>query len=67
MTFDPQIVKKSQRRLADVGEVVLSLFGMALTTGEISAHFGEIYGASVLVVVTVPLAAYFSPARGDVQ
>jgi transposase-like protein len=28
-------------------EVVLSLYAKGLTTGEISAHFEEIYGASV--------------------
>jgi putative transposase len=46
-TFEPQIVKKRQRRLTDVDEVVLSLYAKGLTTGEISAHFAEIYGASV--------------------
>jgi putative transposase len=46
-TFDPQIVKKRQRRLGGVDEVVLSLYARGLTTGEISAHFAEIYGASV--------------------
>jgi putative transposase len=46
-TFEPQIVKKRQRRLSGVDEVVLSLYAKGLTTGEISAHFAEIYGASV--------------------
>jgi len=46
-TFEPQIVKKRQRRLAGVDEIVLSLYAKGLTTGEISAHFAEIYGASV--------------------
>src|SRR5438045_981215 len=46
-TFEPQIVKKRQRRLTDVDEIVLSLYAKGLTTGEISAHFGEIYGASI--------------------
>jgi transposase-like protein len=46
-TFEPQIVKKRQRRLHDVDEIVLSLYAKGLTTGEISAHFAEIYGASV--------------------
>ena len=46
-TFEPQIVKKRQRRLADVDEVVLSLYAKGMTTGEISAHFAEIYGVSV--------------------
>jgi len=46
-TFEPVIVKKRQRRLGEVDEIVLSLYAKGLTTGEISAHFAEIYGASV--------------------
>jgi putative transposase len=46
-TFEPQIVRKRQRRLANVDEIVLSLYAKGLTTGEISAHFADIYGASV--------------------
>jgi putative transposase len=46
-TFEPQIVRKRQRRLNGVDEIVLSLYAKGLTTGEISAHFQEIYGASV--------------------
>jgi len=46
-TYEPQIVKKRQRRLNGVDEIVLSLYAKGLTTGEISAHFAEIYGASV--------------------
>jgi putative transposase len=46
-TFEPQIVKKRQRRLSGVDEIVLWLHAKGLTTGEIAAHFAEIYGASV--------------------
>ncbi|MBY8871835.1 IS256 family transposase [Micromonospora sp. PLK6-60] len=46
-TFEPRIVRKRQRRLSGVDEVVLSLYAKGLTTGEICAHFAEIYGASV--------------------
>ena len=46
-TFEPQLVKKRQRRLTGVDEMLLSLYAKGLTTGEISAHFAEIYGASV--------------------
>jgi putative transposase len=46
-TFEPKIVAKRQRRLTGVDEMVLSLYAKGLTTGEISAHFAEIYGASV--------------------
>ena len=46
-TFEPEIVKKRQRRLTGVDEIVLSLSAKGLTTGEISAHFAEVYGAEV--------------------
>jgi putative transposase len=46
-TFDPIIVKKRQRRLTDVDAVAISLFAKGLTTGEISAHFAEVYGAGI--------------------
>src|SRR2546421_5488055 len=37
-TFDPQIVRKRQRRLSGVDEVVLSLYAKGLTTGEVLAE-----------------------------
>ena len=46
-TFETQIVKKRQDRLGEVDEMVLPLYAKELTTGEISAHFAETYGASV--------------------
>ncbi|GAB3917725.1 hypothetical protein GCM10011575_41680 [Microlunatus endophyticus] len=46
-SFEPQLVKKRQRRLTEVDEIVLSLYAKGLTTGEISAHFADVYGASV--------------------
>lgn len=46
-SFDPQIVKKRQRRLTGIDEVVLSLTAKGLTTGEVAAYFAGVYGASV--------------------
>jgi len=46
-SFAPQIVKKRQRRLTGIDEIVLSLTAKGLTTGEVSAHFQDIYGATV--------------------
>ena len=46
-TFEPQIVKKRQRRLSGVEDMVISLSAKGLTTGEISAHLAEVYGAEV--------------------
>jgi putative transposase len=46
-SFEPQIVKKRQRRLSGIDEIVLSLTAKGLTTGEIAAHFADIYGVRV--------------------
>jgi putative transposase len=46
-SFEPHIVKKRQRRLTGVDEMVLSLSARGLTHGEISAHLAEVYGAEV--------------------
>jgi putative transposase len=46
-SFEPQLVKKRQRRLTGVDEMVLSLSAKGLTHGEISAHLAEVYGAQV--------------------
>jgi transposase-like protein len=46
-SFEPRIVAKRQRRLSGVDELVLSLSAKGLTTGEVSAHLAEVYGAQV--------------------
>lgn len=46
-TFEPQIVRKRQRRLTGVDDMVLSLSAKGLTHGEIAAHLAEVYGADV--------------------
>jgi transposase-like protein len=46
-TFEPRLVRKRQRRLSGVDEMVLSLSAKGLTHGEISAHLAEVYGAEV--------------------
>jgi putative transposase len=46
-SFDPKIVRKRQRRLDGIDELVLSLSAKGLTTGEVSAHLAEVYGAQV--------------------
>jgi transposase-like protein len=46
-SFEPQIVKKRQRRLVGVDELVISLAAKGLTTGEIAAHLADVYGAEV--------------------
>jgi putative transposase len=45
--FEPRTVRKRQRRLHGVDEMVISLAAKGLTTGEISAHLAEVYGAEV--------------------
>ncbi|MEU5384091.1 IS256 family transposase [Kitasatospora cineracea] len=46
-SFEPQLVRKRQRRLSGVDEMVLSLSARGLTHGEISAHLADVYGAEV--------------------
>jgi putative transposase len=41
------IMAKRQRRLSSINEIVLSLHSRGLTTGDIAAHFAEIYDARV--------------------
>ena len=46
-TFEPQIVKKGQRRLDGFSQKVISLYGRGLSTREIQGHLKDIYGAEV--------------------
>ena len=46
-SFEPQLIKKRQRRLTGLDELVISLSAKGLTHGEICAHLGEVYGAEV--------------------
>jgi transposase-like protein len=46
-SFEPQIVKKRQRRLTGIEDMVISLAARGLTTGEICAHLAEVYGTEV--------------------
>jgi putative transposase len=46
-SFAPKIVAKRARRLGGVDDVVISLVAKGLTTGEVQAHLGEIYGVQV--------------------
>src|SRR5262245_53657525 len=46
-TFAPKIVRKRQRRLTGVDDLVVSLVAKGLTTGEVQAHLAEVYGAEV--------------------
>jgi transposase-like protein len=46
-SFTPQVVRKRQRRLSGVDDLVVSLTAKGLTTGEVAAHLHEVYGARV--------------------
>jgi putative transposase len=46
-SFEPQLVKKRQRRLHGVDEMIISLTAKGLTTGEVQAHLAEVYGTQV--------------------
>lgn len=46
-SFEPKMVRKRQRRLGGVDEMVISLTAKGLTTGEVQAHLAEVYGTDV--------------------
>lgn len=46
-SFEPSTVRKRQRRLNGIDEIVLSLSAKGLTSGEVAAHLAQVYGASV--------------------
>jgi putative transposase len=46
-TFEPQVVPKHARRLDGFNEAIVSLYAKGLTTGDIQAHLGQLYGAEV--------------------
>ena len=45
--FDPQLVKKRQRRLPGFDEKVIALYARGMTTREIQGHLQELYGVEV--------------------
>jgi putative transposase len=46
-SFEPQIVKKGQRRFEGFDDKIVAMYARGLTTRDIEAHLREIYGASV--------------------
>ena len=46
-SFEPQLVRKRQRRLAGFDEKVLALYARGMTTREIQGHLKELYGVKV--------------------
>jgi putative transposase len=45
--FEPQLVKKGQRRLPGFDEKVIALYARGMTTREIQSHLHELYGVEV--------------------
>src|SRR3954454_20988169 len=46
-TFEPQIVRKGQRRFEGFDEKILALYARGLSMRDIEAHLAEIYGVKV--------------------
>lgn len=46
-SFEPVVVRKGQRRLEGVNQLVLSLYARGMTVRDIQAHLGEIYDVDV--------------------
>ena len=45
--FDPQIIKKGQRRFTGFDDKILSMYARGMTTRDIQAHLEDIYGVEV--------------------
>jgi putative transposase len=45
--FEPQLVKKGQRRLAGLDEKIIALYGGGMTTREIETYITDLYGPGV--------------------
>jgi putative transposase len=43
-SFEPAIVPKRARRLGNLDDMILSLYSRGMTTRDIEAHLGEVYG-----------------------
>ncbi|MBY6389180.1 IS256 family transposase (plasmid) [Rhodococcus erythropolis] len=46
-SFEPVAVRKWQRRLGSIEDIVLSLSARGMTHGDISAHLADVYGSEV--------------------
>ena len=46
-SFEPQIVPKRQRRFEGFDDKIIALYSRGLSTRDIQAHLGEIYGVEV--------------------
>jgi putative transposase len=46
-TFEPQIVRKHQRRFAGFDDKIVSMYARGMSTREIQGHLEEIYGVEV--------------------
>lgn len=66
-SFSPKLVAKRQRRLTGIDDLVISLFAKGLTTGEISAHLAEVYGAEVSKQTISTITDRVMEAMGDWQ
>ena len=54
-SFEPQLVKKRQRRLSGLDDIVLSLYARGLSTREIQGHLEELYGTEVSPTLISPV------------
>jgi len=46
-TFEPQLVRKRQTRLAGLDEKILGLYAAGMTVRDISGHLSELYGTEI--------------------
>lgn len=63
-TFEPQLIRKRQRRLPGFDDKVLALYGSGLTTRQIQAHLKDFYGTEVSPTL---ISAVTDAVLADVQ
>ena len=60
-TFEPQLVKKHQRRVEGFDDKVISLYARGMTVRDIQGHLQELYGTEVSQRFHFNLSPEFSP------
>jgi transposase-like protein len=56
-TFEPQLIKKGQRRLEGFDEKILALYAKGMTTRDIQEVVGELYGVEVSAALVSEITA----------
>lgn len=65
-TFEPKIVKKRQKWLTGVDEMVISLAGKGLTTGKVQVHVAEVSRQTISTITDSDSGIRVPGGRGSI-